>query len=396
MTELIDKTKQYVQDVLTEKLPGNCLYHNLTHTKRVFKSTKEIADNSDLNDKDQEILLLSALLHDIGYIDGCEGHEARSVEMARSFLGELGMDEADLQKVADNIMATRMEAQPGNKMESILRDADASHFGKEYFQEASEFLRLELRMQGIKDMNKRSWLQGNIELLENKHQYYTDYAKEHWDPVKRINIETMKKEAAALDQIKKDKKKQERQSAKLQDPDKAIQSVFRVTLRNHIKLSDIADTKANILLSVNAIIVSIALSNLIPKLDNPSNQYLIVPTIIFLFFTVVSIVLSVMATRPNVTSGKFTREDVEQKKVNLLFFGNFHHMNLDQYEWAMNEMLKDKEYIYSSLTKDLYFLGLVLNRKYKILRLTYSIFMIGIIVSVIAFSVAFSVWGDVN
>lgn len=394
MTELIDKTKQYVQDVLTEKLPGNCLYHNLTHTKRVFKSTKEIADHSDIKNKDREILLLSALLHDIGYIDGYDGHEARSVEMARSFLGDLGMDQTDLQKIAANIMATRMEAQPSNEMESILRDADASHFGKEYFQEASEFLRLELRMQGIKDMNKRSWLQGNIDLLENKHQYYTEYAREHWDPVKRINIETMKKEASALDQIKKDKKKKERKSAKLQDPDKAIQSVFRVTLRNHIKLSDIADTKANILLSVNAIIISIALSNLIPKLDNPSNHYLIIPTVIFLFFTVVSIVLSILATRPNVTTGRFTREDVEKKKVNLLFFGNFHHMSLDQYEWAMNELLEDKEYIYSSLTKDLYFLGLVLSRKYKILRLTYSIFMTGIIISVVAFSVSFYLYGN--
>ena len=68
-------------------------------------------------------------------------------------------------------------------------------------------------------------------------------------------------------------------------------------------------------------------------------------------------------------------------------------MSLDQYEWAMNELLEDKEYIYSSLTKDLYFLGLVLSRKYKILRLTYSIFMAGIIISVIAFSVSFYLYG---
>ena len=393
MTALIDKTKQYVQDLLSEQLPGNCLYHNLTHTTRVFKSTKEIAEHAELSDKDREIVLLSALLHDIGYIYGCEGHEAKSAEMAKEFLATEGMDDASIKVVEANIMATKMEAVPQDQMQSILRDADASHFAKEYFQEASEFLRLELRMQGIKDMNKRSWLEGNIDLLENKHQFHTDYAKTHWEAGKRLNIENMKKEAAAIDQIKKEKKKNDKSRRKLEDPDKAIQSVFRVTLRNHIKLSDIADTKANILLSVNAIIISIALSNLIPKLDNPSNHYLIGPTVIFLFFTVVSIVLSILATRPNVTTGRFTREDVEKKKVNLLFFGNFHHMSLDQYEWAMNELLEDKEYIYSSLTKDLYFLGLVLSRKYKILRLTYSIFMAGIIISVIAFSVSFYLYG---
>ncbi|WP_333780680.1 Pycsar system effector family protein [Tenacibaculum retecalamus] len=174
-------------------------------------------------------------------------------------------------------------------------------------------------------------------------------------------------------------------------PERGIETMFRVALRNHITLSDIADTKANILLSVNAIIISMTLSTLIPKLDNPSNHYLIIPSIVFILFTVASIILSIMATRPNVTEGKFTKGDVANKKVNLLFFGNFHQMNLPDFEWAMDEMMKDRDYLYGSLTKDLYFLGLVLNRKYKLLRVTYTVFMIGIIASVIAFAVAFRI-----
>lgn len=64
-------------------------------------------------------------------------------------------------------------------------------------------------------------------------------------------------------------------------------------------------------------------------------------------------------------------------------------MPVDEYVWAMNEMMKDKEYLYDSMIKDLYYLGLVLHRKYKLLRITYTIFMIGIIVSVLAFVIAF-------
>ena len=60
-------------------------------------------------------------------------------------------------------------------------------------------------------------------------------------------------------------------------------------------------------------------------------------------------------------------------------------MSLSEFEWAMEEMMQDKEYLYGSLTKDLYFLGLVLNRKYNLLRITYSVFMVGIVVSVLAF-----------
>jgi hypothetical protein len=104
-------------------------------------------------------------------------------------------------------------------------------------------------------------------------------------------------------------------------------------------------------------------------------------------------ILSISATRPNVTSGTFTEEDVANKKVNLLFFGNFHKMELKNYESAIAEMLKDKDYIYSSLTKDLYYLGVVLERKYRILRWTYTVFMIGIILSVISFGVAFHFFG---
>ena len=73
-------------------------------------------------------------------------------------------------------------------------------------------------------------------------------------------------------------------------------------------------------------------------------------------------IFSIIATRPNITSGEFTKKDVENQEVNLTFFGNFHKMKLDDFEWAIGELLKDKDYVYKSLTIDLYFLGLVLER----------------------------------
>lgn len=391
MSKLIDAASAYVTGLLTEDLPTNCLYHNITHTKRVFKSTKEIVEHIELSPEDSEIVFLATLFHDTGYCADRENHEERSVEIATKFLQEANVDTAVIEKVKACILATKMEAIPETLLEKIIRDADASHFGKDYFQEASEFLRLELQLQNIKNYSKQEWMKENISMLQNVHSYYTDYAKENWEPIKQKNIQAMIEAQNQAKKIKASKKEKEalaKAKAKKDDPEKAIQSVFRVTLKNHIKLSDIADTKANILLSVNAIIISIALSNLIPKLDNPSNQYLIWPTIVFIIFTVITIVLSVLATRPNVTSGKFTKQDVDEKKVNLLFFGNFHKMSLQEFEWAMNEMLGDKDYMYSSLTKDLYFLGLVLNRKYKLLRITYNIFVVGIVISVASFAIS--------
>lgn len=130
-------------------------------------------------------------------------------------------------------------------------------------------------------------------------------------------MKLLKKKKKNKQKLKKEKLKVD---LKNQSPERAIQTLFRTALRNHIKLSDIADTKANILLSVNAIIISLALANLIPKLEQVSNRHLLWPTLILVLFSVASIVLSIMSTRPNITSGEFTDDEVRERKVNLLFW----------------------------------------------------------------------------
>ncbi|MBQ4821603.1 Pycsar system effector family protein [Aquimarina sp. MMG016] len=390
MSSLLEKTDSFVSELFEKELPNTCIYHNYDHTKRVFKSTKEIIDNIKISDEDKEVLLLTALLHDTGYSRSSENHEEHSVAIAKDFLSDQKVSQEVIDKVSKQILATKMEHTPTDLMEEIIRDADASHFAKDYYGETSELLRREFKLNDVKKMNTADWLKANIDLFQNKHRFYTDYAKENWEPKKEDNLAKMLEEQSKLKKQRKKEKEKLKQMYKEESPEKGIQTLFRVTLRNHLKLSDIADTKANILLSVNAIIISLALSNLIPKLDNPSNQYLIYPTLIFVTFCIASIILSVLATRPNITSGEFTHKEVEEKKVNLLFFGNFHKMPLNDYKSAMKDLMNDKDYIYDTMIKDLYFLGKVLHKKYKILRITYTVFMIGIITSAISFLVAFN------
>jgi hypothetical protein len=287
-----------------------------------------------------------------------------------------------------------MSSEPKRNLEKIIADADCSHLASKNFFDYTSLLRKEWELTGLKNDTNAEWIANNIEFFTKNHRYYTEYALRNWSKTKGKNLaKLLKAQKKATNDSQKFNQKKETLAIKKNKsnvPERGVETMFRVALRNHMTLSDIADTKANILLSVNAIIVSLALSNLLPKLDNPSNSHLFVPTIIFIAFTVASIILSILATRPNVTEGKFTKEDVANKKVNLLFFGNFHQMKLDDFEWGISEMMTDREYLYGSLTKDLYFLGLVLNRKYKILRITYTVFMIGIIVSVLAFAFSFS------
>ncbi len=388
MSELIEKTDKFVFDLFKDELPNTFIYHNYTHTKRVLKSANEIIQSSDVSESDAEIIRLAALLHDTGYTKTRDGHEEESVKIATAFLNENNVPESVVSAVNKCIMATKFKDKPHSELEKILRDADASHFGKDYFKEASEFLRKELELQDVKNYSPSEWLKENIDVLSTRHQFYTDYALKNWQKQKEDTLsDLIKKKKKKKEKLKKEEQKAKYKAQYKNDsPERAIQSFYRIALKNHIQLSDIADTKANILLSVNAIIISLVLANLISRLD--TNSYLIYPTAIFTLFCVISMILSIIATRPNVTSGQFTKEDVANKDVNLMFFGNFHKMELKEYEWAIDELLRDKEYVYSSMTKDLYFLGKVLNRKYSILRITYTIFMTGIIISVLAFAYA--------
>jgi predicted metal-dependent HD superfamily phosphohydrolase len=393
MNALIVKTEKYVIELLNNKLDKSFVYHNIAHTQGVVEKIGELVAEIGLTEDEKTILLIAGWFHDTGFTETINGHESVSVKIASAFLKEQNVDDQIIKKVSDVILATHICYAPKNQLEGLIRDADCAHVSSKNYEEYASLLRKEWELTENKKFSKSTWVQENIKFLTN-HSFYSPIAAGKWEKRKGKNLADLLQNQ---EKYKEDKEKNDQKVAelnfkksKVELPERGIETMFRVTLKNHITLSDIADTKANILLSVNAIIVSLVLSNLVSKLDNPSNNYLIIPTIIFTLFTVSSMILSVLATRPNVTSGKFNKEDVANKKVNLLFFGNFHKMSLPDFEWAMGEMMKDKDYLYSSMKKDLYFLGLVLNRKYNLLRTTYTVFMIGIIVSVLAFAVAFS------
>lgn len=392
MESILKKSETYIFELFKKELSPSYLYHNYLHTKRVVTAASEILEHSDIKEELHEIVLISAWFHDAGYIKGSKDHEQRSVDLARDFLEKEQISSEKITLITNCILATRIDQQPINEFEEILKDADTSHLAKEYFSKVSNLLLQELKLEGAHEYSTEEWREENIKIFTQEHRYYTKYAIEYWEPEKHKNLlSILKKKKKRIRKRNKEKLKAKlKVKYKNESPERGIQTLYRVTLRNHIKLSDIADTKANILLSVNAIIISLALANLIPKLDAPSNRHLMIPSLILILFSVASIILSIMSTQPKVTGGEFTKEQVKNRKVNLLFFGNFFKMPYDHYQEAIDEVINDKEYIYKMLTKDLYLLGIVLKKKYRLLKVTYIVFTIGIILSVIAFIVAFA------
>ncbi|WP_313599306.1 Pycsar system effector family protein [Epilithonimonas vandammei] len=394
--DILKISEDYAKNLLKDKLSSAYTYHNLDHTIQVVDKIKILAKEENISPEDTENLILAGWFHDLGYVDDADNHEEESRKIASDFLKQHQFSEERIAKIGELILATDKFYKPKNHLEEIIKDADMYHLASDDYFRICENLRQEIKEVHHQKFSKLQWAELNITFFA-KHQFYTKFAKENWQPEKEKNVEKILSSIKNIKEEKKEKSSLEKDKAllnkkkleKLESPERGIETMFRITLNNHTKLSQIADSKANILLSVNAIIISIALSTLIPKIDAPRNAHLVIPSFVMIMFSVACIILAIMSTRPKVSSGTFTRKEIEEKKVNLLFFGNFYKMPLEEYLWAMKEMMSDRQYLYDTMIKDLYYLGIVLNRKYKLLRLTYTVFTVGIIASVVAFVVAF-------
>ncbi len=394
---LLLKAETYVSQYFADATDNRLVYHNLQHTQRVVRSAMEIADHFQLSDRDYCMVVLAAWFHDTGYFIEPTAHELKGAELAANFLREQGAETTDIDTVTGCILATKLPQSPHNLLEEMVCDADLYHLGTDEFNDGNKLLREEQEAIRGEKINKEKWREGTIKLLEH-HRYHTDYARmllqdkkqKHLDKLKRKSAEheaqatqppiipktVAPAEPEATHDGKKDKNK----------PDRGIETMFRITSNNNQRLSDMADNKAHIMITVNSIILSAIISLLLGKIGK--QEYLAIPTYLILAVSVTTIIFSILATRPSLPSGKFTQQDIADKKVNLLFFGNFYKMDLDRYAEGMWKVMGDKDFLYGSLIKDVYFQGVVLGRKYRLLRISYNVFMFGLILSVLAFVVA--------
>jgi len=407
--ELQEATAHYAIDLLTNRLPEGFSYHNLDHTQQVVNAVQEIGAACRLNEWDIQTLMLAAWFHDLGYIETYEAHEEAGMKMAEEFFATYGVSQERIDQILRLIEATKYNQAPRNLMERVIKDADLYNLTTPDALQNAQLLREEREIFRNEYFSDKKWNKMNLYFLED-HQYYTTYGKEVLAHAKQHNIQKLKVKMEEVknknldgieDELKSSKSKLKKLKKKLkqlneQKPDRGIETMFRVTYRVHINLSSIADNKANILLSINAIVISIVISAFIQFFDvsspnnfNYTNIPFAIPSSMLVIVSLATIVFAILSTRPQVNSGVFSKEDILQKRTNLLFFGNFYRMDIDDYLWGINQMMDDSDYLYSSMTRDVYYLGKVLARKFQLLRIAYNIFMYGMILVVIGFVWAF-------
>jgi hypothetical protein len=170
---------------------------------------------------------------------------------------------------------------------------------------------------------------------------------------------------------------------------RGIETMLRSAYRVQMDLTGLADNKANMMISINGIIISIIIASVAPKLD--ANPWLLIPTTIFLIGNLVSIVYAILAARPRVSSQTISLEDLRNSEGNILFFGNFANMPEDDFLEGMIDLVEDKTVLYETMIRNIYGLGSVLKKKFALLQVAYTAFMVALITGVFSFLAVF-VW----
>lgn len=164
------------------------------------------------------------------------------------------------------------------------------------------------------------------------------------------------------------------------------ETLFRVTFRNQINLIAIADNKANMIISLNAVLISLIIAVFgsgitIKGQSFMSNETLVVPFTILMFTCLFSAILAILTAKPHILKD----QDEKNPKISLLFFGNYYNRKIDDYLDDMNELLSKHKSIYDNLIIDIYYQGKILHRKYRFLKFSYIIFLTGIILTVLSY-----------
>ena len=175
-----------------------------------------------------------------------------------------------------------------------------------------------------------------------------------------------------------------RQSSEREQVKGAGGLVFRVAYNTHLSLSDMADRKAQLMIVVNLFLLTLLITKKHGGLMLKDHN-LLIPNILLTFMSLITIVIATLVTRPRLTQKD---PDRPPEAVNWIFFGDFCHYPLDTFHKNIWELIHDDRRLYATLSRDLYWMGVALSRKFRLLHLCYTIFYYGLLITAAAYAIA--------
>jgi len=379
---IVDLTKKYLRTHFKRSIPINYKFHQYAHFKKIVKSANKIAKKSGLDSDQVEIVVLASWFRYAGITEQYENYEATSAKMAEQFLKAKNYPAEKIDKIKTLILNANSEEKPIGKLAEIMHDAAESYKGRKGFLRNSGLLWVELEEVHDKTIKDKEWAESQYESLIDAN-FYTNYANQKYQNQLADNIQKQRKviQKAKTASIRKKTGK---------EFGRGIDTLYRTSYRNHINLSSIADGKANMMISINTLILSAIVTLLATGMTfsgTISFQHFryVVPIIILLLAVLSSAIFAILSARPKVTENSITNDDILTRKKSVLFFGNFITMEKDDFIKSLSMLKKNQALLYDNMAVDMYFLGHVLDKKYRLLKHSYNVFMAGLILCVFTF-----------
>jgi predicted metal-dependent HD superfamily phosphohydrolase len=378
---LVTQAEDFVTALFKNKLPNDLLYHNWSHTCEVVEVAEKLGSKSDLSPEELELLQIAAWFHDTGYVETYQNHEEKSLKYLDEFFRDKDYDDAKKKEIGQLILSTKIDQRPVGKLAELLHDANIAHLGRKRFFRKGELLRVELDNYLGKSYSEFKWTKKQYRFLISNN-FITEVAKEEYGKRRVKNIKQQRKN------IVKSRKVTTRANTG-KDLGRGIDTLYKANYRNHINLSAIADGKANMMISINTIMISVIITFSGASVSL-SETYVVenlmfVPILILLLGSLASVVFAVLSAKPKVTSREIDKQKLAEDKLSLLYFGNFLGIPKQEFVDHLKKLKSDQERLYDSMSIDLYNLGEVLEEKYKLLTISYNIFMLSLILTVLTF-----------
>jgi predicted metal-dependent HD superfamily phosphohydrolase len=191
-TNLLKHCEKFVRDIFLYS-DKNYYYHNIKHIEEVVENVSKICSHLNISDEEEEIVLIAAWFHDSYYVTSHKNHEFESAKIAENFLLKHNYPQQKIDQVKNCILATRIPQSPKNKLEEILCDADLFHIGTEHFFSRNELYKQEIKDQFSVNVSDRNFIKNTIDFF-SKHKFFSLFAKNYLEKVKRQNIHKLKQQ----------------------------------------------------------------------------------------------------------------------------------------------------------------------------------------------------------
>lgn len=384
-SRIIKLAEQYIIALCDQYYRPYLVFHNFHLQYHTVKLTKEICRAEFVDEDTCEAAVLTAWFYQIGYQVDYRHGPFQSMRQLGQFFSKNNYDEQKRERVVTCLQSLNQQRQPESAEAKIVSDAFAIAAYLSDFEQRMVLLEAENAFMKDRELLQQDTVLSHIAQLESIH-LWTAYAKVNFgNKIGQLLAEELRQ------RNKKERKKATVESNEAfsglekNGPTRGAQTLFRTNFRNHINLSSIADNKANIMISVNSILISVLITVLSYRNIAATQPMILLPVTLFLITGLASLIAAVLSARPKVTTQEVSPPTKELLKKNMIFFGTFSRLKLEEYESLMDELLRDEGLLYGNMVRDLYFLGKVLDQKYRYLSISYNIFMMGFIVTVGSF-----------